>query len=632
MLDKMREGSQGIAAKVILSVIILSFALAGVSGYLGGGSASVAVKVNDQEISQASVEQAYKNERARLQEQYGEQFDVLASNPDFTQQVRAQATQTLISESLIAQAISEMGLRVGDQQVKNEIRKMMEFQVEGKFSNERYLSLLRRATYTPAQFSKSVKQDLARRQLLQMLVGSEFSLPAEVDLAYQLQAQQRVAKVLTVRAADFENSEKVSADEIKTYYDNNTQLFQYPEQVSVDYVLLDSSALVLPTPVNDADIETYYDNHQSDYQRAERRKVAHILVQGDSEASKEKAAAILAELKKGADFGKLAEAKSDDTYSAKNQGKLEWFERGVMDPDFDNAAFLLTKEAPLSGVVKSEFGYHIIKLVDLQASKTLPLADVKKQVVNALEQEDMKDLYYQLQQRLSEVAFESPDNLDEAATVIGAQVQHTELFSEEQVPDILVDKAILDTVFDLNFREQRMNSEVIEISDGKAIVVRVNEHKASYPQPLSEVSDLIAAQLTAEKSRIEAQAFVEAITAKLNAQESVSGQLAEKDLAFSSDLTFGRYSRDYDYEVVQKVFKLAKPSANQVVRDWVTTSTGDYAVVELSAVIDVDPAVTDNAAKEQIAKMLTRSTSEATYQALVAQLMDNADIKYTVTN
>jgi len=631
MLDKMREGSQGVAAKVILSVIILSFALAGVSGYLGGGSASVAVKVNDQEISQASVEQAYKNERARLQEQYGEQFELLASSPNFAQQVRAQATQTLISESLIAQAISEMGLRVGDQQVKNEIRKMAEFQVDGKFNNEKYLSLLRRATYTPAQFSESVKQDLARRQLLQMLVGSEFVVPQEVELANQLQAQKRVAKVLTVSAADFASSEKVSEDEIKAYYDNNTQLFQYPEQVSVDYLLLDSANLVLPSPVNDADIEAYYENHQSDYQRAERRKVAHILVQGDSESSKQKAAAILAELEKGADFGQLAAEKSEDTFSAKNKGELEWFERGVMDPAFDKAAFLLTKEAPLSALVKSQFGYHIIKLVDIQASKTLPLADLKKQVKNALEQEKMKELYYELQQRLSEVAFESPDNLEEAASVIDSQVQHTELFSAEQAPELLADKAILSTVFDANFRDQGMNSEVIEISDTKAIAVHINEYKASYPQPLAEVSDLIAAQLNAEKARTQAQAFAQAITAKLNAQEPVTAQLAEKNIAFSNDLTFGRYSRDYDYQVVQKIFKLAKPSEKQVVRDWVTTSTGDYAVIELSAVIDIDPSAADNAAKDQIANMLSRSASEATYQALVAQLMENADIKYSVS-
>ena len=150
MLERMREGSQGIAAKSILVVIILSFALAGVSGYLGTTSEDAVVTVNGEAITQQSVEQAYQNERSRLQQQYGEQFDLIASNPNFAQQVRDQATQTLITERLIVQTVEEMGLRVGDEQVKDAIRKMPEFQVDGKFDNEQYLALLRNNNLTPS--------------------------------------------------------------------------------------------------------------------------------------------------------------------------------------------------------------------------------------------------------------------------------------------------------------------------------------------------------------------------------------------------------------------------------------------------------------------------------------------------
>ncbi|WP_028865748.1 SurA N-terminal domain-containing protein [Psychromonas aquimarina] len=628
MLDKMREGSQGVAAKVVLIVIILSFALAGVSSYLGGGSTAVAVKVNGEEISQASVEQAYNNERARLQQQYGEQFDLIASSPNFAQQVRAQATQGLISERLIAQAINDMGLRVGDEQVKNEIRKMAEFQVDGKFNNEQYLALLRRASYTPANFSAGLKQDLARRQLLQMLVGSEFVLPAEVDLVNELQAQKRVAKVLMVSADKFKDIGEISEQEVQTYYDNNSQFFQNPEQVRVEYVLLDGAALTDQVSINQADIENYYDTHQSDYQRTERRKVAHILVQGDNEEAKEKAAAILTEINNGADFAQLASEKSEDTYSAKNSGELDWFERGVMDEAFDQVAFLLTKEAPLSEVVKSQFGYHIIKLLDVEESETLPLADVEVQVKAALQKDKTSELYYELQQRLSEVAFESPDNLEEAAGVVNSDVLQTEFFSADQAPAVLADKSVQQTVFDLNFREEGMNSELIELGDNKAIVVRVSDYKEASKQPLAEVSEQIQSQLKDEKSQAQAKEFVESLTAKLNAQESIADDLAAKGLEFSSNLTFGRDNRSYDYQVVQKLFKLAKPAADQVSRDWVTTASGDFAVIELSQI--VEPEAADNQVKEQITQLLERSTSEATYQALVTQLMADAEITYPV--
>jgi peptidyl-prolyl cis-trans isomerase D len=630
MLDKMREGSQGVAAKIVLVVIILSFALAGVSSYLGGSNVAVAVLVNDQEISQANVEQAYQNERANLQQQYGEQFDILASNPNFAQQVRAQATQGLITDALITQAIDEMGLRIGDEQVKDEIRSMQEFQVDGKFNNEQYLALLRRASYTPAQFSESLKSDLARRQLLQMLIGSEFVLPSEVDTASNLQAQQRVAKLLTVKTSDFADAASVTEDEINEYYQANTTQFQSAEQVSLNYVLLDASNLVGQASVTDEEVEAYYDNNHSDYQRAERRKVAHILVQGLTEESENKAQTLLDEINAGADFATLAAENSDDTFSASNNGELDWFEAGVMDPAFDSASFALSKASPISKLVKSSFGYHIIKLVDVEESAALPLADVKERVEAALLKQKSNELYFELYQTLSEVAFESPDNLEEAAGAISAQILHSELFSADNVPQQFDNSTLLQTVFDQDFRDEGLNSELIELSDHTAIVVRVNDYKEAAAKPLTEVSEQITNALTLQNAQQRAETFVQEITDKLNNGESVESELAEKELSFSADLTLARFSREYDYQIIQQLFKLVKPEEDKVTRQWVAASTGDFAIIELSKVIDSES--TEDDVKAQIETMLTRASSEETYQSLIALLTASAEIKYPVAD
>ncbi len=627
MLDKMREGSQGVAAKVILVVIILSFALAGVGGYLGSTGSNAAVIVNGEEISSQSVDQAYQTERARLQQQFGEQFDIVASNPNFAGQVRAQATQTLISERLVLQAISEMGLRVGDDQVKNEIRNMPEFQVEGKFNNDQYLALLRRNSYTPAQFSAGLKQDLARRQLLQMLVGSEFVLPAEVEVVNQLQAQKRIAKVLNIKTADFMTAAEVSEEELQAYYQANSQQFQFAEQVSLDYVVLDASQLSTDVEVTTEEIQAYYDQRQADYQRAERRKVAHILI---SDANK--ADAILAELKAGADFATVAAEKSEDSFSAKNQGELDWFEAGVWEESFNDASFALTNDAPLSDVVKTQFGYHIIKLVDVEESQALPLSDVELQVKAAIVKEKNNEVYYELHQRLSEVAFESPDSLDEAAGVVDGEVQHSELFNAQNAPFNLSDKAVLQLAFDQNFREEGNNSDLIELSDTKAIVVRVNEYKPAKTKPLTEVAKQITERLKAEKAQSSAKLFVADLTAKLDNNEAVEADLSSKSLAFSEDTTFARYDRNNDFKVIEKVFKLAKPADSAVSRGWVETSNGDFAIVEVSKVLDLDAAAEKVGVKQQIQTMLERSTSEAIYQALVAQLMAEAEIQYVTAN
>jgi peptidyl-prolyl cis-trans isomerase D len=628
MLDKMREGAKGATAKIVIVVIILSFTLAGVGGYLGGSDISVAVSVNGEEISKATVEQSYQNERARLEQQYGEQFELLASTPNFDQKIRQQAMQTVISERLLTQAINDMGLRIGDEQVKQEIREMSEFQVDGDFNNEQYLSLLRRASYTPAQFSQSIKQDLARRQLLTMVLGSEFSLPMEVDQVNRLQAQKRVARVLTVKASDFANKDPISEQEISTYYENNSQFFQTAEQVSVDYVVLDGSLLADQVTVSSEELEKYYDMHASDYQRSEKRKVAHILLLGDNSPAKEKAQAILSELEKGADFAQLAAQKSEDSYSAENNGELDWFERGVMDPAFDDAAFQLTQEAPLSGIVKSQFGYHIIKLVDIQESKTLPLSEVTTQVENAAKQEKMSNLYYELHQSLSEAAFERPDNLDKAARVIGGDIQHTELFSAEEAPEPLANNAVLNIVFDSAFREDRMNSDLIELSENKVIVVHINRYQAAALQPLADVSEQIIAQLQAEKAHKNTEEFVKSLMLKLKDQESIETILTEKKLAFSDPLTFTRNDSELDYRVMQAVFKLAKPAAQKPTYDWVTTSTDDYALIELTSVHELAPELKNGDEIQKIEKRLQRLFSESTYQALSMTLMANAEIKY----
>ncbi|AGH81671.1 PpiC-type peptidyl-prolyl cis-trans isomerase [Psychromonas sp. CNPT3] len=633
MLDKMREGSQGIAAKIILIVIILSFALAGVSGYLGGGNASVAITVNGDEISNASVEQEYKNERSRLQQQYGEQFDIIAASPGFVKQVRAQAKQTLISNLLIAQSIADMDLRIGDEQVKDAIRKMPEFQVKGEFNNEQYLSTLRRASYTPAKFSQSIKQDLVRRQLLNTLVSSEFILPIEIDNVDKLQAQQRVARILNISGRAFPQTTPISIKDIQAYYDQHEQNFQSLQQVSVDYVLLDAHKLSQKTVISDVQAQAYYDDHQVDYQRVERRKVAHILVQGHSADALKKAQTILLALEKGADFSVLARAKSEDILSAKNDGALDWFEHGVMDEQFDKASFALTAKAPLSDIVKSTFGYHIIKLLDIQQKQTLPFAQVKATVMKTLKKENADERYYDLQQQLREVAFEAPDSLDEAAGVVNTQIQHIALFSRDNVPALLDDPALLNLLFDIDFREEGLNSDVFELSDKRSIVVRVSNFKEAATESLDKVSDTIKSQLSEQNSRAKAHDFTLQVLEKLNKGESVEALLQDKSLQFSKALTLSRYSREVNPQVVQKVFTLAKPQADKVTRDWVSTNdTGDtgFAIIELSKVLDTKSATTMPALKEQLGAMLVRGGSEATYQAWIMQLMQNADIKHTL--
>ena len=629
MLERMREGSQGVVAKTILVVIILSFALAGVSSYLGTSSASAVVTVNGEEITKQSVDQAYQNESAKLQQQYGEQFDLIASNPNFTQQIRAQATQTVVTERLIAQAVEEMGLRVGVEQVKEAIRDMPEFQVDGKFNNKLYLSLLRNNNLTPAGFIQAYSRDLVRMQLLQTLIDSEFVSPLELEQANRLQGQKRVARILNIDSDVFGKTVSVSKDEINDYYAKNSLSFQNPEQVSVEYILLDSNELSSTFLISDEDIKNYYEEHASDFQRTERRKVAHILINGTSSKSKDKAKAILADLKAGSDFSTLAKSKSEDTFSGENGGELDWIERDVMDPAFEAAAFDLTKASPLSDVVESEFGFHIIKLIDVQNQEIIPLAKIKSKVEAALRSNKAREAYSDLYQRLSQTAFEQSENLQDSSDEVGIDIKTTKLFSADKAPSILDRKEVLNQIFDENFRQEFRNSDIIELNDYQALVVRVKDYKEASVKPLAEVSAQITLQLKEQKAAVATKDFVESLVTKLKSGKSITRDLSAKRLAFGNSLTLARYSRDHDATVIQSLFKLPKPKAGELMYDYVATAEGDFAIIELSKVVEVESAKLDDTAKTQLTTVLERNTSEASYQSLITYLLSNAEIVYS---
>ncbi|MGL5610458.1 MAG: SurA N-terminal domain-containing protein, partial [Aeromonas veronii] len=352
MLDKLREGAQGKVAKVILGLIILSFALAGVGSYLNGPARTAPATVNGTEISAAALENAYRNERARMESQMGEAFSQLAANPDYMKQFRRGVLDRLIDQALLDSKARELGLRISDEQIKQAIVAMPEFAENGKFNNDRYLQLIRRAGMTPEMFRDSLRQDMVRQQLMSALLGTEFSLKGEAEQLDKLYNQTRDLRLVRLAAANYMADVQVSDNELEQYYKTNGARFMNDEQVKVDYLLLDAANLAKDIKVTEQDAQDYYDQHQDLFQRAERRHVAHILIPfgKDEKAAEQKAEAVLAKAKGGEDFAALAKADSSDTFSAKKGGELDWFEKGVMDPAFEQAAFALAKAGDLSAV------------------------------------------------------------------------------------------------------------------------------------------------------------------------------------------------------------------------------------------------------------------------------------------
>ncbi|SIR59506.1 peptidylprolyl isomerase [Aeromonas veronii] len=627
MLDKLREGAQGKVAKVILGLIILSFALAGVGSYLNGPARTAPATVNGTEISAAALENAYRNERARMESQMGEAFSQLAANPDYMKQFRRGVLDRLIDQALLDSKARELGLRISDEQIKQAIVAMPEFAENGKFNNDRYLQLIRRAGMTPEMFRDSLRQDMVRQQLMSALLGTEFSLKGEAEQLDKLYNQTRDLRLVRLAAANYMADVQVSDNELEQYYKTNGARFMNDEQVKVDYLLLDAANLAKDIKVTEQDAQDYYDQHQDLFQRAERRHVAHILIPfgKDEKAAEQKAEAVLAKAKAGDDFAALAKADSSDTFSAKKGGELDWFEKGVMDPAFEKAAFALDKAGDLSGVVKSPFGFHIIKLLGVEAAQTKPFADVKEETITRLQADKAKEKFFAEQQKMADNSFENPDSLDLTADAMGMKVQSSDFFTQATAPTPLNDPKVLSVAFSEQLRDDNTNSDVIELADGKALVLHITGHKPKAVKPLAEVKEQVIAAIKHDKASEVARGKAQGLLDKLKVGESITADLTALGLKVETHKGVARFDRELDQNLIAQAFTLPHPIDGKPSVALVAETNGDRVVVALDKV-NVPAAASGMAAMLQA--QLGQGKAQVDYKSLIDELRKAAKIEY----
>ncbi|MDX7672716.1 peptidylprolyl isomerase [Aeromonas caviae] len=627
MLDKLREGAQGKVAKVILGLIILSFALAGVGSYLNGPARTAPATVNGNDISAPALENAYRNERARMESQMGEAFNQLAANPDYMKQFRRGVLDRLIDQALIDDKARSLGLRVSDEQIKQAIVAMPEFAENGKFSNDRYLQLIRRAGMTPEMFRDSLRQDMVRQQLMGAVLGSEFALKGEAEQLDRLYNQTRDLCLIRLAASAYVDGIEVSDAEVEQFYKANSARFMNDETVKVDYLLLDAANLGKNIKVTEQDAQDYYDQHQDLFQRPERRQVAHILIPfgKDEKAAEQKAEAVLAKAKAGDDFAALAKADSSDTFSAKKGGELDWFEKGVMDPAFEKAAFALAKAGDLSAVVKSPFGFHIIKLLGVEPAKTKPFVDVMSDTIARLQSEKAKEQFFAEQQKMADSSFENPDSLDLTAEAMGLQVQSTGYFSQADAPAPLNDPKVLSVAFSEQLRDDNTNSDVIELADGKALVLHIMGHQPKAAKPLAEVKEQVITAIKHDKASEVARGKAQGLLDKLKAGQNVQADLTALGLKVDTHTGVSRFAQEMDQNLVTQAFRMPHPTDGKPSVELVTEANGDRVVVALDKVnVIKEPSQMVSLLQGQ----LGQGKAQADYKSLIDELRKAAKIEY----
>jgi peptidyl-prolyl cis-trans isomerase D len=624
MLERIREGSQGPWAMAIIALIVLSFVFAGVGSYLTSSGTTAVATVNGEEISAQELERAYQNQRAQMESQFGESIAQLFSSEQYLADFRRNVLDRLIAEKLIQQQAQDMGLRVSDEQIRETIVQMPEFQFGGQFDNERFQAILRQNGFQVADFRNYLRTQMTQNQLTAALTNSAFSLDGEVELANALQRQTRDTKYAVVSSSAFADSVEVTDADVEAFYNNNIASFDTEEQVKLAYVKLSVDDLKDRVSVDEQAVRTYYDNNINSYGKEEERRVSHILIDAgdDADAAREKAQSLKAELDNGADFAALAEANSDDTFSAENGGDLDFITPEMMDPAFDEAAFGLENVGDVSDVVETEFGFHIIKLTELREAQIKSFDEVADEIRDTLLYDAAMEKYFELQNTMAEIAFEVPDTLEDVANAVDLPVQESVLFSRNTAPVALSSPAVLDVAFSSQLVDEGLNSDIIELDDENIVVVRVTEHLPQRTQSLDEVREGIEASVKADKAKEAAEAWAFDIAQQVRAGESVDDALAAKSVTWETAQAVPRAGGTLARAIVDTLFSLSLEGENKV--DVATTVNGDVAVVELEAV-NAAP-VLDAELGESLKQRLAQMQGQRVYQQYIEALRAKADV------
>ncbi|MCK9397954.1 MAG: SurA N-terminal domain-containing protein [Methylobacter sp.] len=614
MLTKIREKAQGAFAWGILIVICVPFALWGIQNYLNTGEEAPVASVGGKDFFQRDVNKAY--------EQYSQNLQGMTIDE---QSLKAQALQKLIKDEVLLQYVHTKGLVTTDDTAREFIQSLPYFQVDGKFDDKRYKTMLNLQKMSSGEFVNRIKDALIMEQFQRSIIDSSFATKYDVENFFKIQNQQRDVDYVTVAVQ--KSAEQPPEEEIAAYYQQHQDSYQTPEQVSVEYIELSLEDIAKTIAVTDDKLKAFYEEQKDQYTTAERRKISHILFaindKTDEKTALEKALKAQKELA-NKDFAALAAEVSDDKLTAKTGGDLGLFNVGVMEKPFEDAAGAL-KLGEVSKPVKSAFGYHLIKVTELIPGEVKPFESVKNEVTKAYQKAQAESAFYESGETLTEMSYENPDNLKTVADALGATIKKSTLFTKDKGEGIAADDKIRSAAFTEEVL-QGNNSTPIELGTDRLVVLRLLEHKAAAARELKDVKQDIVAVLLADKAKQQAVETAQKIKARLQSGESIQTVADENKLQVKTVTGLTRSKDDVPLPLSQAIFKAAKPVAGKPTVFIAELPAGEQVVVSLSKVKEGVMSEADKKQMELATKNIAKAFGQTEFNALINSLLADADV------
>ena len=520
MFDAVRNNKK--IVQVFLVLIALPFAFFGVESFRDGGAGVDVAKVGEIKISQQEFQQAVREQQDRLRGQLGELDPKVLDNPEFRQAI----LDDLIDQRLLFQEVRKRHLFASDDAVRQAIMAVEAFQDNGQFSQQRYEALLSAQGMSPAGFEAQVRQDLALQQLAGTIGRSGIVSQRVMDKVLALQSEARHVQEFVLPVENYVAKVKLEDGAAKKFYDENTEQFRTPDQAKVEYVVLTPESLAVE--VSEAEIKAWYDGHKERYQQPEERRASHILIAAEKlgkDKARQKAEEVLREVQaKPAAFAELARKHSDDPGSASQGGDLGFFGRGMMVKPFEDATFAL-RDGEVSGIVESDFGFHIIKLTGQHVAREKPLAEVRGEIERELKSSAVARKFAEAAESFSNMVYEQSDSLQPVAEQFKLKIQRSDWIGREANPaaGVLGNAKLLAAVFSDDTIQNKRNTEAVEVAQNTLVAARIAEYQPASVQPLAGLQATIEKLLVNQEAQKLARADGEA---RLAALQSGTDKLA----------------------------------------------------------------------------------------------------------
>lgn len=630
MLQAIREHTAGWIAGFIIVLLAIPFALWGVSNYFTTQVDTWVAKVNGEEIDQTEYQQQMANYRQRMAAMLGERFDpTIFEEPDY----KRQFVESMVRERVLIQAVNDAGYAVPPSRVAQEIAGYQAFQLDGQFDGETYRRALQRVGMSPRQFEMRIRESLQSQSVPNALRASQLVTETELDALIRLQNQTRTFDYFVIDPAAFRDQVSVEAQEIQTYYEENPDEFMTPERVSIRYLELDASDLAETIDVDEGTLRSWFEDNRSSYLTPEQRLSSHILIEVPEDAAQEEVEAARQEareaserISEGEDFADVAKDVSDDVGSAQAGGDLGWIERGQMAQAFEESLFSL-EEGQVSEPVRTGYGFHLIKVRDVQEPKGQTFDEAREGVAADYRESEAERLYLEQADRLVDITYENPGSLQPAADALGLEVKTAGPFPREGGEGFAENEEVVEAAYSDLVLKDRVNSDPVELGPNHIAVLRVDRHEESELRPLEDVRDRIRETLLTQKAEAAAEAQARELAKRLEAGEGdMAAAAASTDKELVAAEAVQRSASDHPAPLLSEVFSLAAPGSAPAFHA-VPAGGGSTAVVALRGITPGDPSALSDTERQRLRQQLAQGYVSAESDSLIRSLEAKADVR-----